>query len=643
MYTIVCAVVKEPAVAVPLAEAAKALTAQAPASEMAKRKSVKCTQRREKAKRETAKRKKTKKEKTPHAKTTRAFLWAKTIFANERRPAITEVVRAKGGPVNPTDIDDQIDALWQAETDKEKYEFLEAVSKERYINDHVLDGAPALDVAKKRAATPKERAASCEDAAQVPPAVPTRCALKSAIASMCSYAGNYLQPFLLKVGDDHCWVDPEPVRNQRTRWAALRLLAAGSGPLRVPTCAHALRVASGETDLGQALLRRALLFLGPGELEELHEMRSDEALGGTFDFMLSMLEQEAAECRLQGGDAPRDAPVSRVLASLRVIKGENSALPPALIRHFAATLTELESYDVFVRAPCALSSCTLLESLTFHNWDWDILPPAAWLGLSQLHTLRGVSLFKVPAATIAAALPRLHTLHLNHTDDIYDRVGFPVAPFFNELLPRLRSFHLDGEWPKSNDQGTEMANVPLLEDLKWCSWEACFGGVPRQLMGARPATLSASHETLVKWLKAADGVRADSSTVISPLACVRALTLKLEDMPPDAACMARLLRAAPQLRQLTIAVFYREHALVVFSDEFISEPAFTGLVHPRLRHVAFSDKEATCNDYRTADMPVPFRCGIRLRRHFPRLRRLTVGDEEYPVWAPRWSGRRKTF
>jgi hypothetical protein len=69
-----------------------------------------------------------------------------------------------------------------------------------------------------------------------------------------------------------------------------------------------------------------------------------------------------------------------------------------------------------------------LKSLTF-QLQLDC-PPAAWLGLSQLQTLRGVSLGDVPATTIASALPRLHTLHLRipHAD-------FPVAPFYHEGAP----------------------------------------------------------------------------------------------------------------------------------------------------------------------------------------------------------------
>jgi hypothetical protein len=54
----------------------------------------------------------------------------------------------------------------------------------------------------------------------------------------------------------------------------------------------------------------------------------------------------------------------------------------------------------------ALRSCKRLEILT----DASTFPVNAWIGLSQLHTLGGVSLSDITFAGIAAALPRLHTL-----------------------------------------------------------------------------------------------------------------------------------------------------------------------------------------------------------------------------------------
>jgi hypothetical protein len=388
-----------------------------------------------------------------------------------------------------------------------------------------------------------------------------------------------------------------------------------------------LRVASGETAAGQALLRRALLLLSPGELQELREARTSCVREGTCDFIQSMLQQEvqldheALAPRGKRDGAPYDAPVSKALASLRVIKAKNVLLPVALLQQCAATLTELECYQLSCSA--VLPLCTRLQSLTLS--DWHGCPPAAWLGLSQLHTLRGVSLPDIPAAAIATALPRLHTLHLDHR---FVDVEFPVAMFYGELLPRLRSFHLQGRWLKTNDE-MEVVNVPLLpllEDLGWWSWAAML---PRQLMGARPSTLAISDVDLVEWLKVADGAGPDSSPV-TPLVRLRALALRLARGSP----MARLPRAVPHLRQLTLHVYEFEHARHVLSEE----PAFTGVIHPTLRRVAITTIHAS------VDLLVPDDYGVRLRqRHFPRLRRFTVKDEEYPVWVPRRARRRKTF
>jgi hypothetical protein len=73
----------------------------------------------------------------------------------------------------------------------------------------------------------------------------------------------------------------------------------------------------------------------------------------------------------------------------------------------------------------------------------------------------------------------------------------------------------------------------------------------------------------------------------------------------------------------------------VLLDESISEPAFGGLVHPMLRHVAVCVASSPVG-------PVSNGCGLRLRqRHFPRLRRFTVDGDDYPVWVPWRAGRRK--
>jgi hypothetical protein len=447
----------------------------------------------------------------------------------------------------------------------------------------------------------------------------------AAAAAVYSYAARYLQPFLVPV--DMSWVEPKMARNHRTRWAALQLIAAGRGALRAPACDHTLRVASGATATGQATLRRAVLLRGLGELQELHEFQLPQnATKGTCAFIASMLPPEGSGFLFGRHGASRDAPTSRALASLRVIKAENALLPAALIQQCSATLTELEcsSCGEFDRI---VPQCARLESLTLS--DWRSVPPAAWLGLSQLHTLRGVSLRVFSPTAIAAALPRLHTLHLDHRVDFSDDGDFSADAFYDELLPRLRSFGFDGAWPQTTDTMT-IANVPplpLLEDLSWRGQpEDHF---PRRLMGARPSTLNISDVDLVEWLKAVDRVRPYSPAVTSPLARVRALTLRLGGALPQPPFVVRFLRAAPHLRQLTFVMYHavREDVHWVLSGAFATlSRSFTLPLHCQLRHLAVT------RDLFPVDVPVPAGCGVRLRRrHFPGLRRLTVGDNEYPV------------
>jgi hypothetical protein len=598
------------------------------------------------AKHKTARRRSAKKERASKPKKNsknepKPALESYMIFGNERRPTIMDAIHVNGGQVDPADIDRRIAVLWDAETDKAKYYGLADKDRERYADEKAAfdwEGGAAARTVKKMTAAQRKRAAFSEDAAQTPSAhdvAPSdRTSLSAAAASVYSYAVGYLQPFFIRIGVR--WVDPKMARNQRTCWAALQLIAAGRGLLRAPACNRTLRVASGGTASGQALMRRALLLLAPGELQEL-QLHPPGVTQGTCDFIRSMLNQMAAGFHSEIDDGTeRHVPVSRALTSLRVVKAWGNKAPflAALMQQCAANFIELECSVLDDDAVRALPHCTRLKSLTFFDIFWKC-PPAAWLGLSQLHTLRGVSLRVVSAAAIAAALPQLHTLHLCHYDA---RVEFSPAAFYDELLPRLRSFHLEGLWPKPGEE-TEMidaAPLPLLEDLMWCSEGV---NLPRQLIGARPSTLHTSDANLLEWLQAAHGAGADSATAVtSPLARARSLTVRLEGTPPDATFMARLLRAAPQLRQFTFDVFYNWSERWVISDAF-TEPAFAELVHSRLRHIAITTGHCPL------DVPVlvPSWCGVQLRqRHFPCLRRLTVYDEEYPMWVPRPAGRRKT-
>jgi hypothetical protein len=553
-----------------------------------------------------------------------------SIFANEKRLAVVRAILARGGKISASRVRNRIADLWHVETDAPKYYYLAHKDQERYANEKA-----AFDW--EETSTPKQLAACFEDAAlQSPPArdeAPRdRASVAAAAASVYSYAVGYLQPFFVMVG--RSWIDPKTARSQRTRWAALQLIAAGRGALRALASDHTLRVASGATATGQTLLRRAVLLRGLGELRELHEFRAvhdlrspEDAINGTFIMATVTSLAQAAGCRSTcDGAASSDAPAAAALASLRVIKAENVTLPIALIEQCAATLTELECYRLAERVDHVLSRCTRLESLTLQSW-W-CCPPDAWLGLSQLHTLRGVSLCDVPPATIAAALPRLHTLHVRH-EMFRHRLGganFAVDAFYDELLPRLRSFHfLEGPWPEASDDGEVPMPLPLLEDFKWRAGEV--NNLPhRRFMGARPSTLSICYRDLLEWLRGVDDALSHSPAATSPLTKVGALTVKLERTLPEKPFMARLLRAAPQLRQLTID---SEAVQWVLSGAFRPSGSLMPPFHLQLRHLAVTSEDSPL------DVPVPRDCGVRLRqRHFPRLRRLTVGDRECSVWAP---------
>jgi hypothetical protein len=233
LKVIIYDVTKEaPAIRVALSE-----TAQANRKKVNRKKA-----KREKAKREEASKAKQKKEPKPAQS-------AKVIFGNERRPAIVEAIRARGGKINAARVGAEITALWHAETDRDTYFALAVKDRERYADEKAVyaDGA---------------QPPSTHDVA--PPHWPS---VSAAAASVYRYAVGYLQPFLVTA--DGMWVDSKMARHQRTRWAALCLMAAGRGPVRAPTCDHMLRVASGERTSGQELMRHALFLLRPGELQQL--------------------------------------------------------------------------------------------------------------------------------------------------------------------------------------------------------------------------------------------------------------------------------------------------------------------------------------------------------------------------------------
>jgi hypothetical protein len=133
--------------------------------------------------------------------------------------------------------------------------------------------------------------------------------------------------------------------------------------------------------------------------------------------------------------------------------------------------------------------------------------PSAWLQLSQLHTLRGVDLTVVSMATIAAALPRLHTLGV-----LAYSLHMPaaaVAGFVEDLLPRLHVFEYLGWWPKSlhSEATASVGTPPLLPRLRNLRISAFGRNYPPRtwFLGARPLALRVNDVVIERWLPPEDG------------------------------------------------------------------------------------------------------------------------------------------
>jgi hypothetical protein len=293
-----------------------------------------------------------------------------------------------------------------------------------------------------------------------------------------------------------------------------------------------------------------------------------------------------------------------------------------LLERHPSTITEIDAElpgVVLKEISSALACCTQLVSLT-SAYSHD---PAVWLGLSQLHTLRGVNLGAVSAAAIAAALPKLRTLTAFGCEG-----PSQTACFFTDLLPRLRIFHYDGSWPDAQEQppASFVAPLPLLEELVWeltCESESF---TPREFLGAQPKVLHAPYALISQcWLGEVDGAPGFLARVCD----LRITTLSDVD-PLDPTDVAHVLRAAPQLKKLFTSHCVRGAASWL-APTAPTHPAFEGLVHPRLREFGI-----VCADGARAETTSPdAEWVVHLRRrHFPRLRKLVVGDDVSFITPP---------
>jgi hypothetical protein len=354
------------------------------------------------------------------------------------------------------------------------------------------------------------------------------------------------------------------------------------------------------------------------ERGELRELRVGDPM--VFDLIINAIQQQeeglgvavdthgedSAKISAGGLLAHALEPLSVVASDVKV--GSDAAF--ALIARHKDTITEIDCVNRSFEGTQVLRSCQRLEVLTGANgYDSD-----AWLGLSQLHTLRGVNLGIVTCAAIAAALPRLHTL------DVFSYGNISSASavwFFEDLLPRLRSFHFTGTWPRQGAATTTTIaappqDLPLLRELV-LDCRTVDLEIARGFTGAQPVLLRVPSVTAV-CLSDANATTTDAAHGPPPtglLSLVRNLTLMGSiDGPFDA---ARVLRAAPQLRTFT-AIGMEGDFLLAAGPE-----GFTGLVCPWLHSI---DVGAWHN--------IPADCVMRLRQlYFPRLQRLTTDG-----WAP---------
>jgi hypothetical protein len=412
------------------------------------------------------------------------------------------------------------------------------------------------------------------------------------------------------------------------------LLAAGCGPARIPSCEHILRHECTEYTSGMSacaldvrpVLRRALSLFGAGELRTLCVAGPD-----VIDFVTSLLQSEfdppampdAGALPANFGAAKEAPPLGFALDALCTV-----AWPPqpklldaafALIERHAATITTLDcrTWAESDAAERAIARCTRLQSLSRAEW----YSPTSWLQCTQLHTLRDVDFAVVSVATIATALPRLHTLTAEIQSD--DVPADAVAGFFEDLLPRLQVFHFKGTWPSSREDTAtailEPGRCPQLQELVWHSYDS---EATRRFIGARPVTIHTSHEVVADWLAAADGNTADGMATGGPLTGVRNLRVSGAFSSFD---VAPMLRAAPQLRNIAVVGL---HGAPFWPTLAGPHPgAKSTLSHARVRSIVI---EMAADD----TSPPSADAVTRLReRDFPHLRELKISG--YCPWCHR--------
>jgi hypothetical protein len=219
-------------------------------------------------------------------------------------------------------------------------------------------------------------------------------------------------------------------------------------------------------------------------------------------------------------------------------------------------------------------------------------------------------------AAIAAALPRLHTLHVHTCSNLPVAA---VAGFFEDLLPRLRDFGSSGWWPQ--DPISQVATLscpprplPQLRALKIFRSFRGFGDHPppwSEFMGARPLELCIDDAMILNWLPPEID---DDAATLCPLACVQTLFISAESrrmLTPTN--VARILRASPNVETLIVSAYMN----VDIDASWLApsaHPALGGLVHSNLRRIDWYGQRLSLSTVLQSDLAC-----LRPRPHFPRL------------------------
>jgi hypothetical protein len=112
--------------------------------------------------------------------------------------------------------------------------------------------------------------------------------------------------------------------------------------------------------------------------------------------------------------------------------------------------------------------------------------------------------------------------------------------------------------------------------------------------------------------------------------CDLQITTGFNADPLDPSDVARILRAAPQLKKFYTAHYVHGGASWL-APTAPTHPAFEGLVHPRLREFGLAVAEGEDG---TSESAPPGALAHLRRHHFPRLRELFAGFEAYFVTPP---------